>query len=188
MIGKLKVGKLYIAYRSLNETSISAELFSDAISISPFRWDNVQLSSILLNICWICFSFWVSCSCCGCFDSSARRHASSWRRQLRALCCSHGVTMQSGHAPSCLTDCTAWAHSEHCREMSSSATSVWCTPAFSQTKQTAFGPSPIVIQTAVIGVSAIPALLLDTNTECLTCSSIHSIASLLSGKTFLPAM
>lgn len=55
-----------------------------------------------------------------------------------------------------------------------------------KTKQTPFGPSPIVIkiQTAVIGVCAIPGLLLDTNTECLMCSSIHSTDNLLSGKRF----
>lgn len=55
-----------------------------------------------------------------------------------------------------------------------------------KTKQTPFGPSPIVIkiQTAVIGVCAIPGLLLDTNTECLMCSSIHSTDNLLLGKTF----
>lgn len=187
MIGKLRVGKLYVAYRSLNETSISTELFSDAISISPFRRDNVQLSEILLNICWICFSFWVSCSCCDSFDSSARRHASLWRRAAQSPVlqswCNHAEWSRSQLSHWLHTLSTQWALQ---RDELFCYKCVMHT-SFLTNKTNSLQSQPHS-QTAVIGVSAIPALLLDTNTECFTYSSIHSIANLLSGKAFLPAM
>lgn len=74
-----------------HETSISTELFS-AISISPFHWDCVQFSLILLNIRWICFSFWVSCFWCGSFDSSAGRYVPFWRGTERSCFNRAGVT------------------------------------------------------------------------------------------------
>lgn len=76
----------------LHETSISTELFS-AISISPSHWDCVQFSLILLNIHWICFSFWVSCFQCGSFDSSAGKYVPFWRGTERSCFNRAEVTM-----------------------------------------------------------------------------------------------